>query len=91
MMQVLGDGEILPVLSNELDTVSQKYDVHIDQDVKVAVAYALEERNLRPEQVPALVRHFLMSSQLRDCIKYNRKPTPCDFIEVWNEVGPRTR
>lgn len=89
--KVLRDGELLPIVSRGLEFVAGKYDLIIDNDVKSSVAYALEEENVQPEQVPALMRHFLMSNELRNCVRYNRKPTPRDFLDVWNRVGPRSR
>lgn len=91
MQHELKQGDVLPALSRELDVLAQKYDVTIDDDVKASVAYALEQHNVPADQVPALMKHFLMSPELRDCIKYNRRPTPRDFLDVYQREGPRTR
>jgi hypothetical protein len=85
---VLADGDLLAPVSQALDDLTGYYDVTVDKDVKACIAYALEDKNVSPEEVPALFRHFLMSPELRECIQYNRKPTPRDILDVWHRKGP---
>lgn len=85
------DGSQLPeLILHELKVLNRKHELRYTKGLVVDLAYWMEEINADPVDVKGIMRHFPRSPEMRDCLKYNRAPTPRDFIDVWDRHGPRT-
>jgi len=69
--------------------LSSHFDITTTVSTTTLVTYALDEKGLTPDEVSGLFVAFTQSPELRDCLKYNRRPTPRDFLECAHRNADR--
>ena len=90
MERSVQEGNLLPVVTSHVEEIVEMSGLSISNKQIEATAYALEHHNLTKEEVVALMRRFMWSPELRDCVKYSRPPMPRDFLDVMERHSDRS-
>lgn len=87
--EAVDDSPLYEHVAEGMQFLSNHFDLVPDVSTTTLVTYALDEADLTPNEVSGLFVAFVKSPELRDCLKYNRDPTPRDFLEVADRKADR--